>query len=249
MLHLARTAPHHRGTQWPGRAVAICFTFRDLIAVHSLRIVVNSSSVGVRATSVILLVTLQPRRHASLDVFALGLDHLLDVQSAQRQMGANASGSPKAHVFRFLVLCSMACFQVNLFIQRVRVCLDARVHSRASILSGNWRYPPASDKRKCAGVLSVNRKVWGCQTRSPKGRKSKAESALIEKTDRTKRHFGLTPRYRSRYSQCNLLGQISPKMTDTAIIVSRVASEVSLRLLALSVAIPGLVLAPQNSGG
>jgi hypothetical protein len=38
-------------------------------------------------------------------------------------------------------------------------------------------------------------------------------------------------------------------MTDTAIIVSRIAREVRLLLLALSVAIPGLVLAPQNSGG
>jgi hypothetical protein len=46
-----------------------------------------------------------------------------------------------------------------------------------------------------------------------------------------------------------LLEQISPKMTDTAIIMTRVASEVRLLLLALSVAIPGLVLAPQNSGG
>jgi hypothetical protein len=38
-------------------------------------------------------------------------------------------------------------------------------------------------------------------------------------------------------------------MTDTAIIVNRIASEVRVRLLALSVAIPGLVLAPQKSGG
>jgi len=38
-------------------------------------------------------------------------------------------------------------------------------------------------------------------------------------------------------------------MTDTAFIVSRIAQGVRVRLLALSVAIPGLVLAPQESGG
>jgi hypothetical protein len=38
-------------------------------------------------------------------------------------------------------------------------------------------------------------------------------------------------------------------MTSIAIVVSRAAVEVRLLLLALSVAIPGLVLAPQQSGG
>jgi hypothetical protein len=38
-------------------------------------------------------------------------------------------------------------------------------------------------------------------------------------------------------------------MTSIAIVVSRAALEVRLLLLALSVAIPGLVLAPQQSGG
>jgi hypothetical protein len=38
-------------------------------------------------------------------------------------------------------------------------------------------------------------------------------------------------------------------MDRVAIVASRAAREVRLVLLALSVAIPGLVLAPQNSGG
>ena len=38
-------------------------------------------------------------------------------------------------------------------------------------------------------------------------------------------------------------------MDSVAFIVSRIALEVRVRLLALSVAIPGLVLAPQESGG
>jgi hypothetical protein len=38
-------------------------------------------------------------------------------------------------------------------------------------------------------------------------------------------------------------------MDSVAFIVSRIALGVRVRLLALSVAIPGLVLAPQESGG
>jgi len=38
-------------------------------------------------------------------------------------------------------------------------------------------------------------------------------------------------------------------MTSAAIVVSRVGLGVRLLILALSVAIPGLVLAPQESGG
>jgi hypothetical protein len=38
-------------------------------------------------------------------------------------------------------------------------------------------------------------------------------------------------------------------MDSVATIVSRIAPGVRVRLLALSVAIPGLVLAPQESGG
>jgi hypothetical protein len=77
----------------------------------------------------------------------------------------------------------------------------------------------------------------------------RCERCQIEKSDKAKRHFGLTPAYHSRYSQHIRFRQVSPKMTDTAIIVSRIAREVRPLLLALSVAIPGLVLAPQNSGG
>jgi hypothetical protein len=77
-----------------------------------------------------------------------------------------------------------------------------------------------------------------------------ATSIRIGKSDLAERVFGLTPAYHSRYSQDSaFLGQVSPKMIDTAIIVSRIVSGVRLLLLALSVAIPGLVLAPQHSGG
>src|SRR6185369_14284147 len=64
----------------------------------------------------------------------------------------------------------------------------------------------------------------------------------IEKSDESKRQFGLTEGERRRYAVV-YWSSVVP-MDRRVIVASRAAREVRVRLLALSVAIPGLVIAP-----